>query len=271
MISSVKGAVKAVVPYGAYAPAHAFVRYLTSLRYLGGPLKCPLCTGEFSHFLPVGIDVPVLKEKQVVGAGYRLDAACPRCRSEDRERLVWLYLKKRRAEFFSDTIKLLHVAPEPSLSRSLRTCRNISYRSADLDSPMADVMMDITDIHEEAGTYDLIICNHVLEHVPQDLKAMSELLRVLKPGGFAILQVPISLCLEETDEDLAVQDAAARERRFGQCDHVRLYGQDYVKRLQQTGFDVTSIAADSFLTAEEISRYRILKEEKLFVCAKSPI
>lgn len=269
MILSMKSAVKAVVPYRAYAPAHAFVRYLTSLRYVGGPWECPLCGGRFSQFLPVGIDVPVLKEKRVVGAGYRLNAACPRCRSEDRERLAWLYLTTQRSIVFSHPITLLHVAPEPSLSARLRASPNISYCSADLDSPMADVRMDITDIEDNDGTYDIIICNHVLEHVPYDAKAMSELFRVLKPGGFAILQVPISFMMEETDEDLTVLDVIERERRFGQCDHFRLYGKDYLQRLQQAGFNVTAVAADSFLTAEQISRYRLLTEERLFVCAKN--
>ena len=269
MLHAFKDAVKAVVPYQAYAPAQAAVRYLGSLRHAGGPLRCPLCKGNFSHFLPVGIDVPVLREKAVVGAGYRLGAACPRCRSEDRERLVYLYLQKRHPDTFTRSIKLLHIAPEPSLSAVLRGFANISYLSADLDSPRADVVMDITKIQENADTYDAIICNHVLEHIDQDGRAMSELFRVLKPGGFAILQVPISYELETTYEDFSLREPADRERAFGQSDHVRLYGRDYAARLAQAGFTVSAVSPAEFLEPQAVADYRLLPAENLFVCAKS--
>jgi SAM-dependent methyltransferase len=269
MISGLKNAVKAVVPYRAYAPAQAFLRYFTSLRHAGGPFKCPLCQGNFSHFMPIGIDVPVLKEKHVVGAGYRLNASCPRCRSEDRERLIYLYLKLKTPDLFSRPTKLLHVAPEPSLSARLRACPSISYIAADLNSPMADVRMDITAIDETEGTYDVIICNHVLEHVEDDRKAMGELFRVLKPGGFAILQVPISYIMDETYEDFLIRDPKAREVAFGQCDHVRLYGNDYTHRLSQAGFNVMAVAPEKFLERSQIAAYRLLPAEKLFVCVKN--
>jgi hypothetical protein len=268
MIASIKDAVKAVVPYRAYAPAHGLLRYLTSRRYAGGALKCPLCNGDFSQFLPVGIDVPILKEKQVVGGGFRLNAACPRCRSEDRERLVFLYLKFVRPEVLSQPVTLLHVAPEPSLAAALRRYPNISCLSADLNSPMADVQMDITDIHETDETYDVIICNHVLEHIEDDGKAMRELCRILKPGGFAILQVPISFVMDETFEDRTIRDPVERERAFGQRDHVRLYGKDYPARLAEAGFSVTQVGADEFLDVKAIAEYRLLSAEKLFVCSK---
>ncbi len=268
MIMSIKDAVKAVVPYRAYAPAHELLRYLTSRRYAGGALKCPLCTGDFSQFLPVGIDVPILKQKQVVGGGFRLNAACPRCRSEDRERLVFLYLQGRRPEVLSQPVRLLHVAPEPSLAAALRRHSNIAYLSADLYSPMADVQMDITDIAESDNTYDVIICNHVLEHIEDDRKAMRELFRILKPGGFAILQVPISFVMDKTFEDRAIRNPTERERAFGQRDHVRLYGRDYPARLTEAGFSVTQVGADEFLDARAIAEYRLLPAEKLFVCSK---
>ena len=269
MIASIKDAVKSVVPYRAYAPAHGLLRYLTSRRYAGGPLTCPLCDGDFSQFLPIGIDVPVLQEKQVVGGGFRLNAGCPRCRSEDRERLVFLYLKAQRPEVFSRGLTLLHVAPEPSLAAALRASTNISYVSADLDSPIADVRMDITEIGEGDNTFDVVICNHVLEHIQDDGKAMRELYRVLKSGGFAILQVPLSFMFEETCEDFTVQDPQERERLFGQRDHVRLYGTDYVRRLEKAGFSVAQVGPETFLDARAIAKYRLLPAEKLFVCSKN--
>ncbi|MBA2525505.1 MAG: methyltransferase domain-containing protein [Pyrinomonadaceae bacterium] len=268
MSFAVKDAIKAVVPYRAYAPAQAAFRYLTSLRHAGGSLKCPFCEGNFSRFLPVGIDLPVLREKEVIGAGYRLNAACPRCRSEDRERLVYLYLKAARADVFSKEVLLLHVAPEPSLSAKLQASANINYVSADLDSPLAKVQMDITDIKEKESTYDVIICNHVLEHIEDDAKAMRELYRVLKPGGFAILQVPISNLMEKTYEDFSVKDPKERESMFGQIDHVRLYGRDYSTRLERAAFRVTTAGPADFLEPQLIADYRLLADEKLFVCEK---
>jgi SAM-dependent methyltransferase len=267
MISNVKQAVKAVVPDRIYTFARTWVRHFVPVRYPGGSLKCPLCEGNFSHFLPIGWDLPILKEKQVIGAGYR-HAGCPRCRSYDRERLVYLYLKVRRPYLFSESITLLHVAPEASLAAKLGSCANIRYISADLDSPLAAVQMDITAISDKDSTYDVIICNHVLEHIEQDSLAMGELFRVLKPGGLAILQVPISYLLDKTFEDFAIKDPGERERAFGQHDHVRIYGEDYVNRLEGAGFTVTPTAPRDFLEPELIADYRLLPEEKLFVCEK---
>ena len=173
-----------------------------------------------SRVFPTGHDFPVLREKHVVGAGLRENAVCPRCYSEDRERLIFLFLQQKRPEIFARRSRLLHVAPERSLLVKLRSSSTIDYVAADLDSPNADVRMDITAITEKDETYDAILCNHVLEHIPDDRKAMAELHRVLRKGGFAILQVPISANASATYEDFSITESAAREEHFGQCDHV---------------------------------------------------
>jgi len=245
-------------------PKHLY-KSIVLLKYKGNKYKCPFCNGHFSSLMPAGLNLPVLKEKQVIGAGYRLNSKCPQCSSGDRERLVYLYLKKEKPYIFSSKIKLLHIAPEKNLTTTFKSHSNIDYISADLYSPVADIKMDITDIKQNNETYDVIICNHVLEHIINDHKAMTELHRVLKKKGFAILQVPISYSIEQTFEDESITSPEDREKIFGQDDHVRIYAHDYVSRLTKAGFTVVEYQ----FTDDIIDRYRLIKEEKVFVCYKS--
>jgi SAM-dependent methyltransferase len=261
--SRIKATIKRILPYRVYSPLRDFFRYL---RFFGSRYKCPFCRGQFSRFLPTGIDVQVLRELNVIGGGYRTNSVCPRCYSLDRERLIVLFLEKRKSHVFSEPVSVLHIAPEKNLSARLRRSPNINYLSTDLNSPTADVRMDITDIKEKNDMFDVIICNHVLEHIADDKRAMHELFRVLRPGGFAILQVPISS--QETLEDPSVSDPAERERCFGQRDHVRIYGQDYPSRLESVGFSVAAPAPQDFLDLETVAEYGLLRNERVFVCSK---
>ncbi|MBE0446813.1 MAG: methyltransferase domain-containing protein [Actinobacteria bacterium] len=237
------------------------------LPYIGTEFECPLCGSSFRKFLPNGLDLPVLKEKDIVGAGYRLNTLCPRCHSSERERLIYLYLRDN-TNLFHENLKLLHIAPEKSLSRVLTTYRNIDYLSADLNSPRAMIKMDITDIKHADNLFDVIICNHVLEHIPNDRKAMSELYRVLKPGGWAILQVPISLSLNKTYEDPAITSPEEREKMFGQSDHVRIYAKDYKDRLEKAGFSIKTYSFTKEFDDSTTQKYGLLKEEDLYICSK---
>jgi SAM-dependent methyltransferase len=212
-------------------------RAAKKVRHFGLRYRCPFCNSNLHCFLPFGLSLPVLREKCVIGGGIRPNARCPVCASIDRERLVWVYLRNR-ANITSRRCRLLHVAPEGVLRRKLQELANLDYLSADLYATDVMVKMDITDIQFPADEFDAIICNHVLEHVVDDRRAMSELYRVLKPGGWAILQVPISEVLEATYEDFSIVDPSAREQAFGQEDHVRLYARDYPNRLREAGFDV---------------------------------
>jgi SAM-dependent methyltransferase len=191
--------------------------------------ECPFCGRQYAAFLPFGLDVPVLRERQVVGGGYRPNARCrfAPCASLDRERLVYLFLL-HRTDVLTSPARVLHVAPEGNLSEALS--RRPHYIAADLVADEGIVQMDITRIDWPDASFDVIICNHVLEHVPDDRSALREIHRVLQPGGFAILQVPISMSSPCTYEDAAVTEPAARARAFGQSDHVRIYGQDYPAR-----------------------------------------
>ena len=163
---------------------------------------------------------------------------------------------------------MLHVAPEPQLSFLFRRATYLEYLSADLDDPGAMVKMDITDIKYPDNFFDVIYCSHVLEHVPDDRKAMAEFYRILKPGGWAILQVPITA--DRTFEDPTVTSPADRERLFGQVDHVRRYGPDYGERLLAAGF---SVKVDQFVLEfgdSKIQKYGLTKNEDVYFCAKSP-
>lgn len=204
--------------------------YLFSLLirpfYWGNKVECPICGGHFRKFLPYGY-------------GEAMDnRLCPKCLSLERHRLLWLYLKEKTG-FFTDNLKVLHFAPEQPFLKRFRALKNLDYTTADIDSPIADLNLDVTEMNIPDNQYDVLICNHVLEHVDNVDKAFSEIKRVLKPGGRAILMVPINPDVD-TFEDPSVTDPEERKRLFGQYDHVRQFGRDYADVLSKAGFKVTA-------------------------------
>ena len=245
------------------------LRYYPELIFsLGSRLECPFCHWHFRRFRPAGFDYPVLKEKQVVGASYHLDDVCPRCMSNARERLAYLYLKTRTS-LFTEPLRVLHVAPEPNIARLLRAQPNLNYVTADLFEQNVMTRFDVMNLPFADSTFDAIICNHVLEHVSSDRAAMAEILRILRPSGWALLQVPIALALDKTIEDPTAITEADRIRLFGQSDHVRLYSaSDYIERLQATGFRVSAANGMSGLAEGAMKKFALVPEEQIFVCTK---
>ena len=235
----------------------------------GKKFECPICGYKSRDFYPIGIDLPVLKEKQVVGAGLR-KAGCYSCKSSDRERLVYIYLvNKLNILSQLKDYKILHIAPEKNISEKLIKCNFENYICGDLHTegyiyPNYVKNINVTDIPFEDNYFDLIICNHVLEHVPNDILAMEELFRVLKKNGRAILQVPISVNSENTFEDDSDYNPQEREVLFGQFDHVRIYGKDYSQRLKSVGF---SVIQENI--SEEFYKYGIARNENIFIGVKS--
>lgn len=225
--------------------------------YMGKKVQCTVCESRFRKFLPYGR----LKAS-------RDQALCPNCLALERHRLIWFYLKND-SNFFTAPIKMLHVAPEYCFIKRFEAQSNIDYITGDLESPLAKVKMDVHDIPFDDQTFDVVFCNHVLEHVESDIKVMQEIRRVMKPGGWAILQSPMDFNLETTDEDLTITDPKEREKRFGQDDHVRMYGRDYDKRLEMGGFEVELYDVTEKYPAGEIERYKFMKGEMLYV-AKNP-
>lgn len=222
--------------------------------YEGEPLICPCCMGHFRKFLRF--------------RGKNADR-CPACGSLRRHRLVWLYLQQC-TNFFKDRLKVLHFAPEYVFQKVFEQMPNLEYISADWSSPRSMLKMDITNIEFPPNTFDVIITNHVLEHIPDDRKAMRELHRVLRPGGFAILQSPVNRNRPVTYEDPTITLPADRKRAFGQEDHVRVYGLDYKARLEECGFHVTPDDFGRTLGDEKIQQYVLPPAgELIYYCTKN--
>jgi len=244
--------------------------------YKGNQYYCPFCEHSFSKMLPDGFDLPVIEEKQIIGSGRRDNCTCPRCFSKDRDRLIYLYLENKTDLFEGHHYKLLHIAPEAWMKELFNRLPHIDYTNGvkEIESMgyYYDRMtreIDITNIEMKDHLYDIIICNHVLEHVDDDIQAMKELYRVLKPGGWAILQVPISPILEKSYEDYDIISKEGRKKYFGQFDHVRIYGQDYFTRLESVGFKVEKHhpLKDNW-NIPNIEKYALNNKEDLIIAKK---
>ncbi len=222
-----------------------------ALFYRGNKVECPVCHSQFRQFLPYG-------------RKGRSNALCPRCLALERHRLMWLYLQ-RKTTFFTQPLKVLHIAPELCFIDRFEAQENLEYITADIESPLAKVKMDIHDIPFEDDSFDVVFCNHVLEHVRDDGRAMQEMHRVLKPGGWGIMQIPLFFPLPEaTYEDASITSPAEREKAFGQNDHVRLYGKDYPQRLEKAGFKVTEDWLAKELPTEEVTRFALPLNEPIY-------
>lgn len=231
-------------------------RQVAPLLYRGNAVTCPVCERSFGKFLSYGSKV-----------AFRPNVLCPHCLSLERHRLLWLYLRER-TNFFKDDLRVLHIAPEQCFHQRFKDAKNIEYVTGDLESPLAEHHFDLHNIPFRSGSFDVVICNHVMEHVADDLRCMQEIYRVLKPGGWSIMQVPIDYSRADTYEDASIVTPEDREKHFWQKDHVRLFGRDYPQRLAKAGFEVL---AENFV--QEIdpalrSKYRLQSEELIYLAKK---
>ena len=214
--------------------------WVQTVRYFGFQRTCPICNYRCRLFRPWGLD-------------RRTDALCRKCGSLERHRLTMLFLERKTDLFEGRVRTFLHVAPEPFFVPMFEGVVGDGYLSADLSAPGVMERMDIMAIQHPDMSFDALYCSHVLEHVDDDRRAIGELYRVLKPNGWAILNVPITV--DKTFEDPSVVDPKARERVFGQRDHVRRYGPDYTRRLSDSGFLVSQYTPSDFLSTTEITKY----------------
>ena len=231
------------------------LRPLLILFYRGSKFQDPIDGRKFRKFLPYGYE------------NLRKNALSPSTLSLERHRLLWLYLKNE-TDFFKKQQSVLHIAPEQCFLKRFKKMKNLNYTTADLHSPLVDVKADICDLPFEDNSFDTIFCNHVLEHIPNDKKAMEELYRVLKKGGIGFFQIPQDLSRTSTYEDFSITSADERRKHFGQYDHVRVYGKDYADRLKKVGFKVQEIDYTSELGDAQIALYALPKGDLLPVCKK---
>jgi len=231
------------------------IRPFLIVWYKGNRYIDPIDGKSFRKFLPYGY------EKQ------RKNVLSPSTFSLERHRLLWLYLKNQ-TDFFVSPKKVLHFAPEQAFYKRFRKLKNLDYTTIDLNSPLADIKADICNLPFKDNLFDIIFCNHVLEHITDDTKAMQELYRILKPKGMAILQIPQDLSREKTFEDNTITNPRERAKIFGQYDHLRIYGRDYFDKLRDVGFIVMEENYTQKISPELIDKYRLTKGEIIPVCFK---
>jgi SAM-dependent methyltransferase len=239
------------LPGALQGPAEALFFLLLRRSHAGTGVVCPCCDQSFRDF-----------------ADQPWPGICPGCGSLPRHRLMWLYLRDELDEKASRQIKLLHVAPENCLATKLRRLDHVNYLGIDLKPGRATSAMDVTGLDFPDNSFDVIVCSHVLEHVEDDRKAMAEMFRVLRPGGWSILQSPLDLNRSETFEDATVVDSKRREQLFGQFDHVRAYGRDYVARLEAAGFSVSFSDYLVCFDENELQRLGLDSHDPLCICRK---
>jgi SAM-dependent methyltransferase len=226
------------------------------LFYSGKAVTCPICTHSYREFLPYG------------RVRSRANALCPHCMSLERHRLIWLYLQEK-SDFFRQPLQILHIAPEACFIKRFEKTHGAGYITADIESPLAKVKMDVHEIPFGDNTFVVVLCNHVLEHVRDDVQAMREFHRVMKPGAFAILQVPFFPPLpDKTIEDPTITDPRERERLFGQDDHVRKYGKDYTARMERAGLQAVEDTFVDQLTPEQQHHFGLSRGEVIYKAVK---
>jgi len=231
------------------------VRPFLAFFLRGNTFTDPIDGKSFKSFLPYGYGIQ------------RNNVLSPSTLSLERHRLLWLFLKNE-TDFFTADKKILHFAPEQAFYKRFRNMGNLDYVTTDLESPLADVKADICELPFEDNAFDMILCNHVLEHIPDDTKAMQELFRVLKPGGMGVFQIPQDLTRAITFEDDSITDKKERAKIFGQYDHVRVYGRDYFDKLRSAGFTVDPVDYTKTFSDEDLTRYCLAQGEIIPVVRK---
>lgn len=274
LVQGVKAFLAAELPLEAQEAIDERRRHFKAKRFAsrnrGDSFVCVFCDHSHARFMPAGLDYPVIAEKKIVAGGLRDNVVCPACGSMDRERLARLVLKEWMGLLPHHNV--LHVAPEPKLYAFLAQTVTGRLVACDLfpeDRPGVPgiIKQDLTKLDFDEKSFDVVICNHVLEHIPDDHLAMSEIKRVLKPGGRALLQVPYSEVIETTEEDFSVITNAERIARYGQSDHVRVYEkQDYLRRLKQAGFELEVMEVEDL---ESYRRFAVNPEECAFIVRKA--
>lgn len=237
-------------------------------KHIGIRYECPFCGFLSKDLALLGIDTPAARKYKTIGMGIR-PGMCWKCRAKDKEKLLYLYLRDVVNLFDVHSLRLLHIAPENIIAQRILSIKSIDYVCGDFFAkgymyPPYVRNMNVLNLPFPDNDFDMVMCNHVLEHVEDDRKAMNELYRVLKKGGIGILQVPMSKNIEKTLEDSLVKTPKDRLAIFGQIDHLRLYGLDYKSRLEECNFRVELV----HFSNDVIEKYGLDKNEDLYICHK---
>ncbi len=244
-----------IIPRPLLIRSSYIIRPILAFILKGDTYTDPIDGRSFKSFLPYGY------------GNQRSNVLSPSTLSLERHRLLWLYLKSE-TRFFTDNLRVLHFAPEQAFHKRFKKMSNLEYVTTDLNSPLADVKADICNLPFENNEFDVILCNHVLEHITDDTKAMQELYRVLKKGGLGIFQIPQDLNRDISFEDNTITDKKERAKIFGQYDHVRIYGRDYFEKLREIGFKVSEVDYTCTFSDDDISRYCLAQGEIIPVVHK---
>ena len=232
-------------------------KFFAPILYRGTNVECPVCERKFSKFLSYGSNV-----------AHRENVLCPYDLTLERHRLMYLYLKQESNFFTAENLAVLHMAPEQCFIGIFKKQSNLEYVTADIESPIAELHFDLHNIPLEENRFDVVFCNHVMEHVEDPIQCMKELYRVMKKGAWAIMQVPQDFRRDKTYEDANITDPKEREQHFWQKDHLRLFGKDYPQWLEKAGFIVDEFDLTKHFDINEINRFRLMQGEILYIAKK---
>jgi SAM-dependent methyltransferase len=227
------------------------------IKYAGNNVVCSCCKSSFKEFAPFGDN-------------RRKNAWCPQCESLERHRLLWMYFENKTS-LYTEPLKVLHVAPETVFFNKLKNQTNIDYFPVDIYPhlyPKGTTYLDILDHEIPDNSFDVIICNHVFQYIEDDKKAIKNIYKLMKPGGWGIMQVPINTSRKTTYEDSSITDPLEREKAFGLKEHVRYYSYDYADKLRNAGFNVNVDDYSADFSNEEIHKYGFWKGDSIYYCTK---
>lgn len=242
------------------------IKSLFDFEKENGKYYCNLCENNIFTWKYIGENYDIFNNRHIIGAGRRR-GGCPICKSNDRARFVYYVMREFTQLLYSKDCSILHFAPEYMISKKLRLIHKERYISADIIPGRADIIADIRHLTFPNETFDYIICNHIMEHIIEEKMAFMEIKRCLKSRGILFFSVPI--CLEQdTYENSLIKTKAERIKYFGQEDHVRLYGKDIIKRIEQYGFNVRMILCSENIDEKDWKKMGLIKDDRVFLCEK---